>query len=359
MDLCTVTFTEETTGLNRSDGNATYDVIWDIPTKYILGILMSIFIGMSLIGNILVIIVVSRQHGMFTRTNIFLCNLAVADLLAGVTLMPTALTTLIAGKWILNDAMCQINGFLAGFLLTCSIHTLMYIAVHKYASITKPLKKIITRKRVYIMLAAAWIWAGLAGYVRVHGLGTVGYKPYHTQCAPDYPKDLPSYLSVVFVAVFVFAIPFFVMLFCYARIFKEIKSYAARLSECTNQKQEEIYRQQRRSTLTLCIILVVFLLCFSPYIAYCIFITMVKNKNSIPKYLNAFVSKNYGLDLIINNKNLFHFTKSILVSATKLFCLRPRVPFHDEDTVERMCKLVGTFDKEILTRMKTFLFVSL
>lgn len=93
----------------------------------VMSILMVVFILLSIIGNVLVILTVCRNRQMRTRTNIFLVNLAVADVMVAMFNMPVALVTLIRGRWVFGKALCDVNAFLVGLGVMLSIHTLMHI----------------------------------------------------------------------------------------------------------------------------------------------------------------------------------------------------------------------------------------
>ena len=89
--------------------------------------LMVLFIVCSLVGNTLVILTICRHRQMRTRTNLFLMNLAVADVMVAVLDMPVALVTLIAGRWVFGELLCQMNAFFVGLGTMTSVHTLMHI----------------------------------------------------------------------------------------------------------------------------------------------------------------------------------------------------------------------------------------
>ena len=92
-----------------------------------LSALMVLFIVCSLVGNTLVIVTILRHRAMRTRTNLFLMNLAVADVMVALLDMPVALVTLIAGRWVFGDLLCQLNAFFVGLGTMTSVHTLMHI----------------------------------------------------------------------------------------------------------------------------------------------------------------------------------------------------------------------------------------
>ena len=215
-----------TVGVNISgpvDGEESYSGFWPLRFRIVMSTALCALMLFAVFGNILVVLVIARNHGMQTRTNLFLCNLAVADVLCGVLDMPVTLTTLIAGKWIFPDWLCQINGFTLPLLFVASIHTLMYISIHKYVSIAYPFSRLLTKRRIIGMICAAWLWAALSGYLTIHGLNRVYYKNYTTQCGPEYPYNFPTYLHMVFTLVTGYFIPLFIMVICFAGIFIELK----------------------------------------------------------------------------------------------------------------------------------------
>ena len=57
---------------------------------------------LSIVNNSLVVAVIYRNHQLRTITNIFIANLAVADILVSILVLPiTLLGNLFEGKWIL------------------------------------------------------------------------------------------------------------------------------------------------------------------------------------------------------------------------------------------------------------------
>ncbi|KAK3092555.1 hypothetical protein FSP39_004386 [Pinctada imbricata] len=70
-------------------------------------------------------------------------------------------------------------------------------------------------------------------------------------------------------------------------MFREIKQHMQRLDENTQMDRQQIYGQQRRVTVTLCIVLACFVLCWLPYCVYANYVTFVEKKDEIPRYANA------------------------------------------------------------------------
>lgn len=217
----------------------------------------------------------------------FLVNLAIADFLVGVLLAPFSLTTLIAKKWIFGDLLCFINSFCNAAFFITSIHTLMYISIHKYLSITRPLTQL-TKCKILIMIAAAWGWALTCAALTTFILSTSRYKEGTMQCGPKYPTfSIKSLIFHFIIQISNLFLPLALMIVCYIRMFSEIKQHMQRLDENTALDRSQIYSQQRRVTITLFIVLSCFVLCWIPYCVYANYATFERDKSRIPGYANA------------------------------------------------------------------------
>lgn len=88
--------------------NSTLPPYWTAPWRVGLTLTLAVIMCAAVVGNSLVVVVVLRNRGMRTRTNLFLCNLAVADLLCAAIDMPFSLITVASGSWIFNDVVCKV-----------------------------------------------------------------------------------------------------------------------------------------------------------------------------------------------------------------------------------------------------------
>lgn len=260
--------------------------------QIIFGTWLSISMVLAIFGNLMVIAVVVRHRGMRTRTNMFLVSLAVADFLIGLLLAPVSFATLVAQDWILGNILCQIDSFLNAVLFMTSIHTLMYISIHKYLSITKPLSQI-TKGKILMMISAAWGWGLTCAALTTVILSHAEFKEGTMQCGPAYPViNNKSLLFHIIIQTSVIFLPLVIMIFAYSRMFGEIREHMQRLDENTAMDRGQIYSQQRRVTITLFIVLACFVLCWIPYCVYANYVTFEPDKTKFPPYLNAIVSIN-------------------------------------------------------------------
>lgn len=288
------------TGFHGNTSNVTspsYDHVhtsWTLVETVVFATWLIISMVFTVGGNFMVIAVVWRHRGMRTRTNMFIVNLAIADFLIGILLAPISLTTLISHDWILGDEMCFLNSFLNAVCFLTSLQTLMYISIHKYLSITRPLLRI-TKCKILIMIMAAWLWGIICAALTTKILSHYEYKPRTMQCGPAYPTFTAQ--SIIFhfiIGISNLYLPLGIMLFCYIRIFQEIKKHMQRMDENSAMDRNQIFSQQRRVTVTLFIVLACFVLCWLPYCVYSNYVTFVEDKTTIPAWANGVVSNIYS-----------------------------------------------------------------
>ena len=155
---------------------------YNLSASVALAIAYGLVFIVGLIGNLLVIIAVfsDRQHSV---TNIFLANLAVADLLVIIACLPfTLVTNLIYRKlflllsssalislkeicfllllaWVLGAAVCKLLPFLQGVSVYASVYSLVAVAVERCRSITSPFKQRINIRSCRLIIVLIWIVA--------------------------------------------------------------------------------------------------------------------------------------------------------------------------------------------------------
>ncbi|XP_029645826.1 histamine H2 receptor-like isoform X1 [Octopus sinensis] len=262
---------------------------WNLPVTVILSIVSIILMVCIIVGNFLVITVILRHKGMRTRTNLFLLNLAIADLLVGMLMAPFTLITIISGRWIFGERFCNVNGFMNALCYITSCHTLMYISVHKYFSITRPFSRFITISRIFIMVIAAWTWAIFCATMTITGLTSVCFKYGTSQCGPLYPNDKESYIHHTIIQVTVILIPLSVMGFTYISMYREIRAHTKRLQQNTRLRKDTILAQQKKVIFTLFIVLACFILCWMPYHIYSMYVSLNKATGNFNTIMNPIV----------------------------------------------------------------------
>ncbi|XP_060559278.1 neuromedin-U receptor 2-like [Ruditapes philippinarum] len=148
-----------------NDSNNNTDNSSDIPPEPPLYIVLTstllyvlIFL-VGILGNILVIIVITFSHSMKTTVNMYLMNLCVADILVIIVCMPTALADIFTKEvWYFGEAMCKAVPFLEHVVANASVLTILAISIERYRVVCYPLE---VRNeeifRVWKVVAVIWV----------------------------------------------------------------------------------------------------------------------------------------------------------------------------------------------------------
>lgn len=122
-----------------------------------LGLMILITIG----GNMLVIVAVMTNATLRSPTHSLIVNLAVADLLLGVTVLPLSAIRELSGLWLMGSSLCSIWTALDVLCCTASILSLCVISVDRYIGVSRPLSysRILTKKRARWLIVGIWTLA--------------------------------------------------------------------------------------------------------------------------------------------------------------------------------------------------------
>lgn len=117
-----------------NDSNLTGDIVWFPGLQTGACILYTIVLLVGVIGNILVIVIVSRYRDMRNATNLLLMNLSIADLLVLIFCIPDGYQHLYAkDKHYLGKFMCKfMNGKETPSSTLIFILHLQVVLVHSY-----------------------------------------------------------------------------------------------------------------------------------------------------------------------------------------------------------------------------------
>lgn len=122
-------------------------------------VLNVIILMTGVVGNILVIVVVTTVRDMRTPMNWYLVNLSMADLLVLMVCQPAALTEFFArDRWFLGKIMCKAMPFLEHAVLHASTLIILAITVERFYAICMPMKKLAVchRPRPLRVLPVLW-----------------------------------------------------------------------------------------------------------------------------------------------------------------------------------------------------------
>uniref|UniRef100_A0A8C6U046 Adrenoceptor alpha 1D n=1 Tax=Neogobius melanostomus TaxID=47308 RepID=A0A8C6U046_9GOBI len=200
-----------------------------------VGVVLGVFILFAIAGNILVILSVVCNRHLQTVTNFFIVNLAMADLLLSIIVLPFSASLEVLGCWVFGRVFCNIWAAVDVLCCTASILSLCIISIDRYIGVKHCLK--------YPM----WV---LSIVISVCPL--LGWKePPPVDESVCKITEEPGY--ALFSSVFSFYLPLSVILFMYFRVYvvarSTTRSLEAGVKREGNKTMEVVLRIHCRSVL--------------------------------------------------------------------------------------------------------------
>nr|XP_054765519.1 growth hormone secretagogue receptor type 1-like [Lytechinus pictus] len=196
-------------------------------------------------GNILVALVIWRQHDMRSSTNYFLLNLSIADMLVLLICVPAGLVETYNPMtgWPLGKFMCYFVPFSENLAANASILTLLAIAVERYYVICTPFEAhyICTPRRTLVICFVVWIFSAL---VNIPLLMTIIYVPECVHegelqyfCAPMIDERWERIYETITTVLF-FILPLFFLSSIYYIIANSLREHNYMMANIRNNQSE-------------------------------------------------------------------------------------------------------------------------
>lgn len=235
----------------------------------------------ALFGNILLFVVVAKSRRLQTKANVFILNLAAADLLVSVVSLPITLVTVVSEGWILGKEVCLISGFITLLTFVASCMALSMISINRYHAIVHWTTYQATYTRRKCALYVGVVWGITIGLSTPPFLGWASFD-FHEGQSYCFVKWTDSKSYTIFMIAACLLGPLVIMAYCYVKIIRfnkeserdlqrstrrsceTINSTATELS-MSNSGQATAARNEQRLTRTVVLLLVVFACCWSPF----------------------------------------------------------------------------------------------
>ena len=226
------------------------------------------FIFISVIGNLLVIFVLIRFRQTRSPVNIFIGNMAVADLLSTIFLSWTGLTEEFYQGYPNGPFYCQYGDFFKYTCLLTSTFSLVVLSADRLKKVVLPFVKTLTTRKT--MLCCLIIWLLAFGFSTPHAawrrLGRRKWLDYEEVwcCENTAPGQRPYWIALV---AFLCYIPVILMLGFYSIVLCKMKKFQTKLNDSGNPVKA-VYR--RRIIQMIFVYLLVSLICWAP-LQVCVF----------------------------------------------------------------------------------------
>ncbi|XP_004262780.2 C-X-C chemokine receptor type 2 [Orcinus orca] len=220
--------------------------------KYAVVVVYALVFLLSLLGNSLVMLVILYSRVGRSVTDVYLLNLAMADLLFALTL-PVWATSKAKG-WIFGTALCKVVSLLKEVNFYSGILLLACISVDRYLAIVHATRTL-TQKRHWVRFICLGIWVlSLILALPIFVFREAYQPPYSSPvCYEDMGANTTKWRMVMRVLpqTFGFLLPLLVMLICYGLTLRTL--FAAHMG------------QKHRAMRVIFAVVLVFLLCWLPY----------------------------------------------------------------------------------------------
>ncbi|CAH1784475.1 unnamed protein product [Owenia fusiformis] len=264
----------------------------------------------GVLGNILVIFVVSKNPDMKSSTNFFLVNLSIADLLVLIIAMPPSLVDVYSRDvWYFGEVMCKAIPFLEWAVTNASVLTILAISFERYYAICKPLKAQYTCTFARMIKTVIFIW--LTALI-VSSPFAIIPEEKDTKWLDGTPikacrfqiKETWMMVYIVFSTCVLFALPFVILLVLYSVISRQLMT-DSNLSELKADTSHTSCRARKQVVLMLFMVVIMYFICMLPQTVIRLWIATRTNEQlrilGLERYTN----------LIYSCRGMFYLNSSI------------------------------------------------
>ncbi|XP_022096742.1 melatonin receptor type 1B-B-like [Acanthaster planci] len=236
------------------------------------------------LGNCFVLAAVALSRKLRTTTNVFVVNLAAADMLTCLFLPWQVVAILGSDGWPIPDAqwVCAMAGFVIVVTYGCSINSLALIAINRWVGITKSrftIRRIYTARKLALMVIFSWAVPLCCALTPVlTDVGELGYEKLYKSCTWVRSNLYSSYYNILVMAV---NYPFQMMaiVFSYISIFCYVQKTSQKMARAdapsvsgkvsggvaSRAMRKKLWKRQLDVTKNLLYIVLAFVLCLTPY----------------------------------------------------------------------------------------------
>ena len=187
----------------------------------------------AIIGNLSLYIIVYKNKDLRTVTNLYILNLAAADIMVSVLSIPFTVVTIITERWVFGDTACVVLGFFTILSFIASVMSHGMIAINRYFYIVKwnTYLKTFSKRKALLYVAAVWAVSIFLASPPLLGWAEYRFIPGKSYCFVYWPSN--AYFMYFMITVCFFG-PLSVITFSYYNVLKFTKNLKRRIGETRN-----------------------------------------------------------------------------------------------------------------------------
>ncbi|KAF7201616.1 B2 bradykinin receptor isoform X1 [Nothobranchius furzeri] len=263
MDLVNKSFNGNISSGNEDQNNTNQIKCLLLPDDLSFSVIPPYIMIIAILGillNIFVLMVFCLHKKSCTTAEIYLSNMAAADLLLVSFLPFYAFYVLKRFDWTFGLAMCKLVSMSILMNTYSSIYFMVLIGIDRYLALVHPLFSEGIRRPKFAKLGCVVVW--ILGFLfslpaLIHRDLTAPINNTKSNCFMNFPSHNVQLTSDLSLSVLGFIIPIFIISFCTIKIIKSLKN---RITEGVNAKKVD----HKATTLVLAVLLA-FLICWVPY----------------------------------------------------------------------------------------------
>ena len=219
---------------------------YSVPMMVVVASLLTVVIGATMFGNVLVGLALLRFRSLRSVSNILIGNLALSDFLLATAVLPLSTANECLGHWVFGRVACNVWLLVDVLCCTASLWNICIIALDRFTATLYPIwyRERRSSHQALLYVAVVWTlstavcvppllgWNDLAGnYIRDDNVTNV----YHCILFQS-----PSY--VLYSASGSFFVPFFLTVFLYVQIFIVLRKRMKKMRRATGSNQTNLQK---------------------------------------------------------------------------------------------------------------------
>ncbi len=228
--------TEENETLTPRFSTSTVDYsegeVYALQYRVGLGCIMCVVLLIAIVGNLLVLLAISKTRALRRLNNYLLVSLASSDFLSAVTCMPLFLTELFSDyRWILPRTLCSFYTSLQLSFVFLSVWNIAAISLERVFLFKFPLiyQRLVNEKRMLGFIVAMWTISLTYGMSQLFWFNREPHLSWSVE-HPDLCRYLPSMEYAVADFIVCFMLPLVIMFCAYQEIYCIVQTQMNRIT---------------------------------------------------------------------------------------------------------------------------------